>query len=72
MYSTNYTKIKTKKGRIMPRPKGAENNPRNRMIIDLKQKGYSYNAINRELIKSGFYISVQRVAEVVKQGLYKK
>ena len=56
----------------MPRPKGAEDNPRNRMIIDLKKKGYSYNAINRELIKSGFYISVQRVAEVVKQGLYKK
>ena len=56
----------------MPRPKGAENNPRNRMIIDLKEKGYSYNAINSELIKSGFYISVQRVAEVVKQGLYKK
>ena len=52
--------------------KNKERNPRNRMIIDLKQKGYSYNAINRELIKSGFYISVQRVAEVVKQGLYKK
>ena len=68
----NFTKIKTKKGRVMPRPKGAEDNPRNRMIIDLKQKGYSYNAINRELIKSGFFISVQRVAEVIKQGLYKK
>ena len=57
---------------MMPRPKGAEDNPRNRMIIDLKQKGYSYNAINRELIKSGFFISVQRVAEVIKQGLHKK
>ena len=55
----------------MPRTKGAEDNPRNRMIIDLKQKGYSYNAINRELIKSGFFISVQRIAEVVKQGLKK-
>ncbi len=56
----------------MARPKGAENSPRNRIIVDLKNKGLSYNAINRELMKSGFYISVQRIQQVVKQGLLEK
>tara|TARA_R100001086_G_scaffold119382_1_gene61354 strand:- start:10994 stop:11212 length:219 start_codon:yes stop_codon:yes gene_type:complete len=72
MYLKNYTKIKTKKGVTMARPKGAENSPRNRIIVDLKNKGLSYNAINRELMKSGFYISVQRIQQVVKQGLLEK
>ena len=53
----------------MPRPKGAENNPRNNLIIDLHKKNYSYNKINKELIKNNYFISLQRIAKIIKQGI---
>tara|TARA_Y100000004_G_C8812394_1_gene368296 strand:+ start:509 stop:682 length:174 start_codon:yes stop_codon:yes gene_type:complete len=54
---------------IMGRKKGATNNTRNNLIIDLHKKNYSYNQINRELIKNNYFISLQRIAKIIKQGI---
>ncbi len=56
----------------MGRHKGADDNARNRMIIDLRKKGKSYNQITREIERSGFVITVQRVQQIIKQGLLTK
>jgi DNA-binding NarL/FixJ family response regulator len=54
------------------RHKGAEDNPRNRMIIDLHKKGKSYNQIAKEIERSGFSITVQRVGQIINQGILQK
>mgnify|MGYP003127803018 CR=1 FL=1 len=51
--------------------KGAEDTPRNRMIIDLHRKGFSYNQIRKQVEASGSDITVQRVQRIVKQGINK-
>tara|TARA_Y100000004_G_scaffold61063_1_gene68365 strand:+ start:1396 stop:1563 length:168 start_codon:yes stop_codon:yes gene_type:complete len=53
----------------MGRKPGALDLPRNRMILDLRKKGMSYNKICKELEKSGFSITVQRVAQIIKKGI---
>ena len=56
----------------MGRKKGSTNNTRNNLIIDLHKKNYSYNQINRELIKNNYFISLQRIAKIIKQGIKQK
>jgi hypothetical protein len=45
---------------------GAEDTPRNRIIIDLHRKGMSYNTISREMLRRGFEITPQRCQQIVK------
>tara|TARA_Y100000593_G_C4296722_1_gene331053 strand:- start:1101 stop:1274 length:174 start_codon:yes stop_codon:yes gene_type:complete len=49
--------------------KGANNTPRNRMIFDLRKKGFSYNEIRKQVEASGSDITVQRIQRIIKQGL---
>lgn len=51
----------------MGRPKtGVEDSPRNRIIFGLRDKGFSMNGIVRELSKKGFFMSPQRVSDILK------
>ena len=42
------------------------------MIIDLHIKGKSYNQIGKEIERSGVSITVQRVGQIINQGILEK
>ena len=50
----------------MGNPKtGPDDTPRNRIIYDLRRKGFSYNDIATEMHRRGFKITSQRIHQLV-------